>query len=186
MKKHVKRLFTTFIKFLDRSKKTIFLILVVAAMTITLTTAISIWLSRVNHLYIPSLGNIRTTGVNASIQFIDWGPIYPGTLTNCSFYIQSESNVETILILETANFTLLDPDDNNVTDSLPSDIDPSDALNVTWSSTGTRIGPPISPGEEIYVTLTLQASNSDSFINYLITNDVTEFSFDISIYASKE
>jgi len=185
MKKLVKRLFTTFIKFLDRSKKTIFLILIVAAMTITLTSAISIWLSRVNHLYIPSLGNIRTYGVEAyegniatidGKQHIDWGTTYPGTLTNRSFYLRSKSNTETTLNLETANWTFQDSDGKNVTEPTNSYI------NLTWNYTNT----PISPNEEIYVTLTLQASNSDSFINYLITNDVTEFSFDICIYASKE
>jgi len=180
---NLKDLFDSFIEFLRHSKKTVLLIIVVAAITLILSTIISMLLTRIDNYSFPSLGTIRTTGVNASIQFIDWGTIYPGTLTNRSFYIQSESNVETILMLETANYTLLDPDDNNVTDSLPGDIDPSDALNVTWSSTGTRIGPPISPGEEIYVTLTMWASNDISFINYLIDNRVQEFSFDIRIYA---
>jgi len=102
MKKLMKRLFTTFIKFLDRSKK-IFLILVVAAMTITLTTAISIWISRINDLYMPSLGNIRTYGVEAyegnittsdGEQYIDWGTLYPVTLTNRSFYIRSKRTLK--------------------------------------------------------------------------------------------
>ena len=185
MKKYVKRLFITLVKFLDRSKKTIFLILVVAAMTMILTTAISIWISRISHLYIPSLGNMRTYGVEAydgnittsnGEQYIDWGTTYPGTLTNRSFYIRSKSNTETTLNLETANWTFQDSDGKNVTEPT------NNYINLTWNYTDT----PISPNEEIYVTLTLQASNSDSFINYLITNDVTDFSFDICIYASKE
>jgi hypothetical protein len=161
-------------------------------MTITLTTAISIWLSRVNHLYIPSLGNIRTYGVEAyegnittidGKQHIDWGTTYPGTLTNRSFYVKSKSNVESVLIFEFLNWTFRDSNGNNVTGSLSSyNIKLSDAMNTKCDHNGTII----SPNEEIYVTLTLWAYDDISFINYLIDEKVKEFSFDICIYASKE
>lgn len=179
VRKHMKNLFNSFIEFLRHSKKTVLLILIVAAITITFTTAISILLTRIDNLTFPSLGTIRTTGVNASIQYIDWGTIYPGTLTNCSFYVQSQSNIETTLNLTAANWTFRDSEGNNVTRSLP--IKPADAMNVTWNYTGALV----SPGKKIYVTLTLKASNDISFINYLIDERVEEFSFDIHIYAKE-
>lgn len=179
----MKRLIASFIEFLYRSKKTILLILVVAIIVLILSAMISIWLSRVNHLYIPSVGNIKTLRVEAyegniigsgDEQRIDWGTVYPGTLTNRSFYIRSKSNMKTTLNLEISNWTYLDSAGKNVTGSN------NDYLNLDWNYTDT----PISPSEEIYVTLTLQASASDSFISYLLANDVTGFSFDICIYAS--
>lgn len=195
MEKHVKRLLTLFIeflyrskkiiKFLYRSKKTILFVLVVATITIALSATISIWLSRVNHLYIPSVGNVKTLGVEAyegdiidsgNEQYIDWGTVYPGGLTYRSFYIRSKSNIKTTFNLETANWTYWDSAGNNVTGSN------NNYLNLDWNYTDT----PISPGDEIYVTLTLQASASDSFISYLIANDVTGFSFDICIYGSDQ
>lgn len=179
VRKYMKNLFNSFIEFLRHSKKTVLLILIVAAITITLSTMISIWLSRFDNYLIPSLGTIRTTGVNASIQYIDWGTIYTGTLTNRSFYIQSQSNIETTLNLTAANWTFRDSKGNNVTGSLP--MKPADAMNVTWNYTGALV----SPGEKIYVTLTLWTSDDIRFINYLIDERVKEFSFDIHIYAKE-
>jgi len=179
VRKHMKNPFNSFIEFLRHSKKTVLLILIVAAITITFTTTISMLLSRIDNYFFPSLGTIRTTGVNASIQFIDWGTIYPGTLTNRSFYVQSRSNIETTLNLTVANWTFRDSEGNNVTGALP--IKPADAMNVTWNYTGALV----SPGKKIYVTLTLWASNDARFINYLIDKRVEEFSFDIHIYAKE-
>jgi hypothetical protein len=181
----MKYLFTSLIEFLRRSKKTVLLILVVAAITIALSTTISMFLSRINHLRIPSLGTIHTFRVEAyggnitlkdGIQYVDWGTVYPGTLINRSLYLQSKSNIEAIFILEAANWTCRDSNDNIVTDPI------NNYMNLTWDYTATQI----SPGEAIYVTLTLQASPDESFINYLITNNVTSFSFEIVIYASEE
>jgi hypothetical protein len=177
--KHMKNLFNSLIEFLRHSKKTVLLILIVAATTLIFSTMISIWLSRFGNYLIPSLGTIHTTGVNASIQFIDWGTIYPGTLTNHSFHVQSQSNIETTLNLTAANWTFRDSEGNNVTGSLP--IKPADAMNVTWNYTGALV----SPGKKIYVTLTLWASNDIRFINYLIDKRVEEFSFDMHIYAKE-
>ncbi|MGQ9460591.1 MAG: hypothetical protein ACUVRA_05120 [Candidatus Bathyarchaeaceae archaeon] len=41
------------------------LILIVAVASITVTTIISILLSKINNLYVPSLGTIKTIGVEA-------------------------------------------------------------------------------------------------------------------------
>jgi len=179
----MKHFFTSLIEFLRRSKKTMLLILVVVAITIILNTTISMLLSRINHLRIPSLGTIRTFGVQAyggnitlkdGIQYVDWGTIYPGVLTNRSLYLRSKSNVETILNLTTANWTFYDSEDKIVTGFNASYI------NLGWNYTDTLI----SPNEEIYVTLTLKASVESSFINDLIINKVEKFNFDIIITAT--
>jgi hypothetical protein len=188
VRKHMKNLFNSFIEFLRHSKKTVLLILIVAATTLIFSTMISIWLSSFDNYLIPSLGTIHTTGVNAyggnitlkdGNQSIDWGTIYPGTFTNRSFYVQSQSNIETTLNLTAANWTFRDSEGNNVTGSLP--MKPADAMNVTWNYTGALV----SPGKKIYVTLTLWASNDIRFINYLIDKRVEEFSFDMHIYAKE-
>lgn len=181
----MKHFLNSFVKFLHHSKKTVLLILVVAAITIILNTAISIWISRLHNWYAPSIGTIYTIGVKAyegdlNVQdekaYVDWGTVYPGTSTNRSFYIQSESNIEITLKLELANVTFLDSYGKNVTASTNS------YMNLTWNYTNT----PINPSQVIYVTLNLSVSSDISFINYLITNNVTKFSFDIHIYPSKE
>ena len=189
--KHMKNLFNSFIEFLRHSKKTVLLILIVATTTLIFSTMISIWLSKFDNYLIPSLGTIHTTGVEAyggnitlkdGNQSIDWGTTYPGTFTNRSFYVQSQSNIETTLNLTTGNWTFRDSEGKNVTESLANyNITRPLAMNVTCNSTGTRL----SPNEVIYVTLTLWASNDARFINYLIDKRVEEFSLDIHIYAKE-
>lgn len=168
-------MFGSFIEFLRHSKKTVLLIVVVASITTILTTTISILLSRTDNLTLPSTGTIYTVGIEAyggdinlteGTQYIPWGTIQPDTLTNRSFYLRSISNADIKLNISATNWN-------------PPGI--SGNLTLSWNYTGT----PISPEEVIYVTLTLSASGSDSFIIYLVTNNIREFSFDIHIYPSK-
>ncbi|MDH5483409.1 MAG: hypothetical protein OEY22_11135 [Candidatus Bathyarchaeota archaeon] len=159
------------------------LILIVAVATIAVSTAIAMWLSRFDNLHIPSLGTLRTTGVEAyggdinltqdGEQYIDWGTIYTGMLVNRSFYIRSKTNVETTLNFTIANLTFLDSNGENVTEYLPIEM----PLIPDWNCTDT----PISPDQEICVNFTLQASIDTSFINYLLVYEVTGFSFDMII-----
>jgi len=58
--------FDSFVKFLHSSKRTVLLIIITVMITIVINTTISIWLERVTNLLIPSLGIIRTLGVEAS------------------------------------------------------------------------------------------------------------------------
>jgi hypothetical protein len=141
------------------------------------------WLSKFYNLHIPSIGALRTIGVEAhgedikldehGGQYIDWGTIYPGTSENRSLYLRSKSNVKTILNLTTAKWTFYDSEDKIVIDFNAS------YMNLGWNYNNTLI----SPEEEIYVTLTLKASVESSFINDLIINKVEKFSFDIIITA---
>ena len=177
MRRHMRHLFNSLIEFLRSSKKTILLILLVASATLVLSTAISIFLNRFDNLHIPSISTIRTIGVEAyggdinltqdGKPYIDWGTIYVGASAKRSICLRSTSNVNTRLSLITSNWT-------------PTNI--SAYMILSWNCTGTLI----SPDEEISVTLTLSAAHDDSLINYLITNNVKDFSFDIHIYAYEE
>lgn len=148
----------------------ILLMLIVALASVVVSTTISFLLQRITNLYIPSLGTIRTLGVEAyfdtnlenKTEAINWGTIWPGSSQNVTLYIKSISNIETTLDLNTTNWN-------------PTNL--SDYMNLTWNYNGTTIH----PSEIIQVTLTLSASSSNSFIMYLITNDVKQFSFDIII-----
>ena len=170
-------------------KETILLVLVVALLTIIITTSISLLLEKYDNTRIPSLGTIRTIGVEAYggslIQLsngdktLDWGTIYPGTLTKRSFYLKSQSTVPIILQLSTSNWTLLDVNGENATDFL--NIPLNESLRITWDYNGT----PLNPTEEIYVTLTLNATDSIEFVDYLIDYQIREFSFDIIIVGNE-
>jgi len=143
----------------------------------------SIWLSKYHNLHFPSLGTIHVIGVEVyggdinitedGIPYIDWGTIYPGTFTNRSFYIKSNSSVSIMLRLRTSSVTFQSSEDQNVTEGLPIE----NPLNLTWTYDDT----PLDPAEEIYVTITLEASSDLSFLEYLVAYDVSKFSFDIII-----
>jgi hypothetical protein len=162
-------------KFPHPSKKTVLLILVVAAVTIFLSAAISVWLSKVIKLRVPSLGNVITLGVEAywdencenRTEKVDWGMIWPGSSRNVTFYLRSISNVDARLSLNTRNWS-------------PANV--SDYMNLSWNYNGM----PINRNQVVQVTLSLSASSSHPFINYVIANNIKEFSFDIIIDASEE
>jgi len=159
---------------LRRHKKTILLILIVSTATILISSSISILLSRFSNLTIPGIGTIKTIGVEAywdlncenKTETIDWGTIWAGSSKNVTLYMRSVSNFEATLYLNATNWN-------------PANI--SDYMNLSWNYNGTTVH----PDDTIQVTLTLSASSSDSFIHYLITNDVKDFSFDIVIYTSE-
>jgi len=169
--------------YLRRSKNTILLVLVVALITIILSSVISAWLSRLDNLRLPSLGTIYTLGVKAywnedltsGIDHIEWGAVYPGILNNATLYLQSISNIETTLHLDTANWTFLDLDNEVAAEPA------GNYMNLTWNYYGATI----QPNETIQLTLTLFASSSLDFISYLVDNEVTSFSFDIIISTSE-
>jgi len=59
-------------------------------------------------------------------------------------------------------------------------VEISDYLTISWDYNGTLI----KPGEIIPVTMTLSASSSDAFINYLVENEIKRFDVVIHIVAS--
>ncbi|MEM2567645.1 MAG: hypothetical protein QXH20_04135 [Candidatus Bathyarchaeia archaeon] len=179
----VKSPFNAIMSFTHRHWKTILLGIIISLATLLLSAIISIWLSRYYNLRLPTLGTIRTIGVEVhggdliGGRLIDWGIVYPGTLTNRSFYIRSESNTQVKLSLKQSNFTFLNSKKENVTQHLPSPG--TEALNLTWNYSGNVLN----PKQEIFVTLTLNVSNDPSFIRFLVNYEVTEFNFDICIEA---
>lgn len=175
--------FSSIANFLKGVKKIILLIIIVSATTVAVTTIVSMWLSRYHNLRFPSLGTIHVVGVEVhggdinktqeGIPFIDWGTVYPGTTTNHSFYINNTGNTPVTLSLKISNLTFQDAENRNVTGNLPIE----NPLNLTWNYDNTLL----EQKEEIYVTLTLTASSSLDFLDYLIAYDVSKFSFDIVI-----
>ena len=160
---------------LRSSKKTLLLIAVVATASIAITTTVSILLGKTTDLYIPSFGTVKTIGVEAywdlntenKTEKIDWGIVWVGSSQNVTLHIQSISNYKVTLTL-------------NATDWIPANM--SDYMTLSWDYNGTSLN----PDEFISVTLILSTSYSDSFVHYLIDNDVQSFSFDIYIIAHEE
>jgi len=170
----MKEAFDSFIKFLRPSKRTILLITITAVITLIIGSMISIWLSKVTNLKVPSLGTIKTLGVEAYWDIncenktveVQWGEIWVGSSQNVTFYVRSISNLEATLNLNATNWD-------------PANL--SDYMNLSWNYTGTTVH----PGDIIQITLTLSAPYSSDFILYLITNDVKEYNFDIIISTSE-
>ncbi|MEM3011396.1 MAG: hypothetical protein QXE76_06250 [Candidatus Bathyarchaeia archaeon] len=177
----------SFVDFLYRSKKTILLVIFTVSITLIISTLVSLWLSRFHNVNFPSVGTIRTEGVDAyggdiktlsdGTKQLDWGIVYPGSVIQRSFYVKSKSNIEIILNF-TRGETIFRNSKNQVV-ALPQ-----------WDKPPLYIVPdyadsPLKPGEVIFVTLSLHVSSEISFIDYLVDNDVQSFSFDIYISPKK-
>jgi len=175
-------------KFPHPSKKTVLLVLGVVAITILLSTLISIWLSKVTNFKVPSFGTLMTTGVEAYWdadltdkidinEKIDWGTLWLGSSENVTIYLLSISNIETTLNQTKANLAFY-----NVTEVAihpPNNI--AAYMNLSWNYNGSVV----KPGDVVQVTLTLSAIYSLDFVSYLIENGIERFSFDIHIYATE-
>lgn len=166
--------FISLIKFLYSSKKMVILVIITVVITIVISSIISIWLSKITSFNVPSLGNIKTLGVEAywdknlenKTETINWGTIWLGASKNFTLYLQSISNTETTLLINATNWN-------------PVNI--SEYVNLSWNYNKTILH----PSETIQVTLTLTTSSSGNFLRYLIANEVKEFSFDIIISTSE-
>ena len=180
----MKDTFNSLIEYLRSSKRTILLITITVAITLIISSMVSICLGKVTYLSVPSLGTIKTLGVEAywdsdlknKTETIDWDTIWPGTYKNVTLYIRSLSNIETTLELRTANWTFLDSNNSIVAGS----SDSSPYMNLTWNYNETTVR----PSETVQVTLTLSVDYSSDFVEFLIAKDVKEFSLDIIISTS--
>jgi hypothetical protein len=151
----------------------VLLIIAVASITLILNVLIAVWLSNTDNLTIPSVGTIYVTGVEVyggdtkstnGIASIDWGTFYLTESKSASLYLRSVSNIPVKLAF-------------NVTNWSPEGLAPY--MTLSWNYTGTQIA----PREEIPLSFTLSLSPTKDFINYLVTNNVTSFNFDLHIYA---
>jgi hypothetical protein len=124
---------------------------------------------------VPAIGGVRVEGLEiyggdikynaANYSFyVDWGELTIGSYENVSFYVKSTSNVDVTIAM-------------NVTNWQPYGID--DYITVSWDYNGTLL----SPSRELFVTLTLEVASSGAFIDFLLENAFTSFSFDITVYA---
>jgi hypothetical protein len=171
--------------FLRRSKKTILLIVTVAAITLVVSGAISIMLESNSIISLPSVGYIHTVGARAywdptlqnETAQINWGKVYTGSSYNVTLYLQSTSNVPTTLSLTTTNWTYINA--NNTVASRSSDSTPY--MNLTWNYDNQTL----TPDQTIQTILTLTTDNSAGFITFLISNNITQFSMDITIQANE-
>jgi len=173
----------SFFVFLKCSYKILFLVAIVAIISVAGTTLVSMLLSEsVSEVYLPSLGTIKTIDVEIywdpngenkretlswdeiKIEKPEWDEIKTGPV-NTTVYVKSVSNFRVTLNL-------------NITDWNPVEI--SDYLTISWDYNGTLIN----PGEIIPVTMTLSPSSSDAFINYLVENEINRFDVAIHIVAS--
>jgi len=164
--------FNSLFALLRRHKKTLLLIVIVSTVTLLISSAISMWLTNFHNLSLPTIGTIKTIGVEAywdpncenKTEILDWATMWPGSTKNVTLYIRSVSNVKTSLHLNTSNIN-------------PANI--SEYLNLSWNYNGSLLN----PDETIQVTLFLSASGDTSFTRYLIANKVTDFNIDIHIVA---
>jgi hypothetical protein len=170
--KSLRQKIRSFFASLNFSKKTLCMVILVALLSVTLTTAISIMLSHFHNLTIPSLGTIKVVGVETywdanletKAETINWGVVQPGYPVNVTIYVKSVSNLKTTLQFNATNWN-------------PSGL--SEYMTLSWDYSGT----PINAGETIKVTLVMTTSSDPSFIPYLIANNVNEFNVEIHFVA---
>ena len=162
-------------KFNKSSKNIILFILLIVSITLILNSIISILLSKTTNLNIPTIGAIKTIGVEAYwdenleniTNIINWNNLWLGSSKNVTLYMRSISNEKTVLKLNATNWN-------------PRNI--SKYMNITWNYYQT----PVTPDEVVIVTITLSAPGSESFIEYLITNNVQKFTFELIISTTTE
>jgi hypothetical protein len=179
------------IKLSKRSKKTVLLVVIFGLVTFLLSTAISVWLYKpiaetfyhTFNLQLPSSVTLKTIGLKAywdstltnETTMVPWLHTYPGGSFNVTLYLQSASNVDTTLDLETTNWIFLNSHGAIV--SGPSNS--TNYMNLTWDYHNTTL----SPKQTLPVTLTLSIDNSNNLLAFLVTSQVTTFNFDIIIRA---
>lgn len=115
-------------------------------------------------------GRIEVEGVgvysdlncNTPIDHIDWGSLEPASTKNQTIFVRNEGNSPTSFFLAT-------------TDWNPANL--SQYMHLTWNYEFQTVY----PYETIQVTLTLTASSSPEFHNYVISNSISHFDFSIII-----
>ena len=163
--------------YLVRKRKIILLMMIVVVATLLLSSLISVLLESNYSVNLPSVGNIRTIGVEAYMDEqlenksydITWGTVYPGSVVNATRYVLSISNEEITL-----NMTVEDWQYHNSSGIVSNE---TAYINLNWNSEGNVL----KPGQHAIVVFTLNVSLSLDFINFVIKNQVESFSFDLRI-----
>jgi hypothetical protein len=189
----LKKAFIMFFRGLYSSRKTVFLILAFFLIILIFSFAISAWFFSIDYeptsnqpqsneqndnydRTVPATGNLAIEGLDIyggdviydaanDTVYVDWGELTLGSYENVSFYVKSNSNTDVTL-------------DLNVTSWQPLGID--EYIFISWDYNGTVLP----PASELFVTLTLKVASSADFISFLVENAITNFGFDINVYAS--
>ena len=159
------------------------LILVIFVVALLVSLLIAIWIEGVFYLHLPSMGTIRIFGLKAYRDIaltneaanITWGTLSPGSALNVTVYLRSISNAPIKLNSTTANWVLRNSHD----EIRYGPVNDTDHLKLDWDYNGSTIG----PGQVVPLVFTLRADYTSDFIEYVIQNDVQQFSFDISVHA---
>ena len=179
----LKKIVSLILRFLHRYSKMILLIAVVVLITLIFNFLIVAWFSNSNNgtngeeedRTITTTGKLRVEGLQiyggditseSDKVYIDWGELTLGASKNAAFYVLSTSNVNVTLGL-------------NVTHWMPAGME--DYITISWDYNGTVLSPKHEP---LSVTVNLNVASSREFIEFLVENDVTTFSFDMTVYAS--
>ncbi len=165
------------------SIKTVMIIVVVVAYTMVLTSLVVSIIDGNSPFRMPTIGNIITTGyearggdiqTTAENQTLDWGTIYIGASTNRSFILKNKSNIITTPQLNATDWMFKDQQGQQV------DPPTVNNISVNWTLNNT----PLNPDQEVNVTITLTIRFDQTFVDYIINNNVTTFGFDMIIQPS--
>ena len=168
---------------LSRQKKIFMVVLVVATVTLLMSALGSMWLSNINDVRLPSVDTIRTSGIKAywdaeltnETTEIPWGRLSPGSVSNVTLYLRNISNIQITLNMTAANWVFRSSTNGIVFGPANS----TEYMNLTWSYNDSILN----LGQTIQTRLTLQAQDTTSFVEFVIANDVQQFSFDINMKA---
>jgi hypothetical protein len=156
--------------------KTTLTIIVVVFYTIILTTLLAAVLRTNHNLLMPGLGNIVTLGYDVDNRTIDWSTVYVGTSTDHAINLTSRSNTVTTPELSYGNWVFKNAENQ------PAPPPSVNNMTLSWSLNNDT---QIEPNQKINVTLTLTVEYDPTFVDYLINNTITTFSFDIIIHPSQ-
>jgi hypothetical protein len=166
------------------SIKTTLIIIVVVVYTLTLTSLFVSVIDGESPLRMPTIGNIITIGyeayggdilTTAGYQTINWGTVYVGTSTNRTFTLKSKSTLTTTPQLNATDWTFQNQQNQTVA---PPTVN---VIAVNW----TLSNPELEPNQQANATVTLTVPYDAAFVDYLISNSVRTFSFDIVIQPSQ-
>jgi hypothetical protein len=172
------------LRFLKVSYKLLVLVAIVAILSVAGSALVAILLSGSDsEIYLPSVGTIKTIGVETywdqngenKIEALTWDEIK--IEKNEWDEITMEPISTTVYVKSVSNFRVT----MNIflTDWSPEEI--SDYLTVSWDYEGEEMD----PGDIIPVTLTLSASSTDDFIDYILENNTQSFSVSIHFVATE-
>ncbi len=163
--------------YLIQRKKTVLLVVVAATITLLVSTSISVLLERNYDINLPSIGNIKTVGVEVYMDEqlktrsdkVDWGTVKPGSIVNVTRYVRNVSNENTDLSMTVENWHYL-----NASGVI---LNETSYINLHWDGEGKTL----KPNQKLKVVFTLSVDHSYEFVNFIVGEQVKSFAFDMKI-----